>query len=174
MNDNSGNNIIDNSGNNIIDKATGMATGVAQDFAQAAVGNQVKIANNAVEAANGTVTKLADGALYGMSALTKALNNVKEINGKIEESSKKLNSTINGKQQNNGGAKKLNKVAVLMKNAAEKLPSLSDISNKSLKNKVKTAKKKLLKASHKAKQASKKIMKLIKGGRRRSSSSRRR
>jgi predicted oxidoreductase (fatty acid repression mutant protein) len=57
------------------------------------------------------------------------------------------------------GGKRLKKVAVLLKKAAEKLPALSDIKSKVLKSKVKTAKKKLLKASAKAKKASKKVMK---------------
>jgi hypothetical protein len=162
-------------------KLTEKLTENAKDIAlstpqgQAAV-ESLNVANKAVKTATGAVSVLT-------GALTKGLNIVNDYNKEIQNKSNEVDSIVNGQSQTqtqtqtpkkNGGAKKLNKVAVLMKKAAEKLPSLSDINNKSLKNKVKTAKKKLLKASHKAKQASKKIMKLIKGGRRRSSSSKRR
>ena len=54
---------------------------------------------------------------------------------------------------------KLKKAAALLKKAAKKLPSLSDIKGGALKQKVKSAKKKLLKASDKADKASRKMKK---------------
>jgi hypothetical protein len=63
------------------------------------------------------------------------------------------------------GGSQLKKMSLLLKKAANKLPSLSDINSKTLKRKVKSAKKKLLKASEKAHKASKKVRNLMmKGG----------
>lgn len=85
--------------------------------------------------------------------------NIENSNEIVEQANKTNPSSTEVKVQGQRGGKKLKKVAVLLKKAAEKLPALSDINSKVLKSKVKTAKKKLLKASAKAKKASKKVMK---------------
>lgn len=165
MNANQSSNASQSESDAVKDKLTGMAQNALASTPQVqALSKATDVATSAI----GTGATLVGDALGKLGEITK---NVGDLSKEIKD---KKDDMLIVQSNTNGGAKKLNKVAVLMKKAADKLPSLSDISNKSLKNKVKTAKKKLLKASHKAKQASKKIMKLIKGGRRRSSSSKRR
>lgn len=102
-----------------------------------------------------------DQAEDAMKQVLKISEDTKVIED-IDNAKKIVNQAPDVKKPGTGGqngGKRLKKVAVLLKKAAEKLPALSDINSKVLKSKVKTAKKKLLKASAKAKKASKKVMK---------------
>jgi hypothetical protein len=92
-----------------------------------------------------------------------------EVDGekqKVIDSANEVNKTLtNVASTKTSGGSQLKKMSLLLKKAANKLPSLYDINSKTLKRKVKSAKKKLLKASEKAHKASKKVRNLMmKGG----------
>jgi hypothetical protein len=110
-----------------------------------------KLTKQAAEAAASAVQGAVNGAPESHSVVTK-----------IGESSTDATVAANTKTEGQTGGKKMKKVAALLKNAAKNLPLLSKIEGGALKQKVKSAKRKLLKASNKARQASKKMLK--KGG----------